>query len=134
MKQYLLTLLVLTSCSKSESDIDLREQYLGTYIATSNYRYYYGERIPVQTGKNSGIVSVEKAKDAQKIYFMYLGTYTATATLKGSKFELDPRIDVSGVVTTGSGSFIGNTFSYSTAGGGAPNNNLFTSEISGTRQ
>jgi len=134
MKRYLLALLVLTSCSKSESDLDPREQYLGTYVATSSFRYSYGERIPVQTGKNSGIVTVEKAKDAQKIYFIYLGTYTTTATLKGSKFELDPRIDASGVVATGSGSFTGNTFSYSTVAGSPPNNYLFTSEISGTRQ
>lgn len=87
----------------------------------------------MQTGKNSGIVTVEKDKEAQKIYFIYSGTYTATATLTGSTFVLDPRTDASGAVVTGSGSFIGNSFSYSTVAGGLPNTKRFTAEISGTR-
>ncbi|MDB5239942.1 MAG: hypothetical protein JWP57_567 [Spirosoma sp.] len=134
MKRCLLALLILTGCSKSESYLDSREQYLGTYVANSSYKYYYGEGIPPQTGKSSGVITVKKDKEAQKIYFIYAGYYTTTATLTGSKFVLDPRTDASGVVVTGSGSFTGNTFSYSTVAGSSPNTYLFTSEISGTRQ
>jgi hypothetical protein len=134
MKQYLLALLALTSCSKSGPDVDPREQYLGTYNAISSYRYNYGNNVPVVTGKSSGIVTIIKDKEPQKINFSYSGVYTATATLKGSSFELDARTDALGLEITGSGSFSANAFSYTTVSGGPPNDNLFTTEMSGTRQ